>query len=183
MLLQAYDFVHLYDKYRLRAASRRQRPVGQHHGRHRPGPADARRAAVRPHLPAAHEVRRLEDGQDRNGRGLALGRAHQPVPVLSVLDQRRRRRRRASACGCSPSCRARRSKRSTPRAQPTPAKRESQRRLAEELTRLVHGDEGLADGPAGDGDLLRRGDRRPERRAARRDLRRRAEPDTCRGSS
>ena len=39
MLLQAYDFVHLQRAVRLRAASRRQRPVGQHHGRHRPGPA------------------------------------------------------------------------------------------------------------------------------------------------
>ena len=38
MLLQAYDFVHLYDKYRLRAAGRRQRPMGQHHRRHRPRP-------------------------------------------------------------------------------------------------------------------------------------------------
>ena len=50
---------------RLRAASRRQRSVGQHHGRHRPGPAHARRAALRPHLPAADEARRHEDGQDR----------------------------------------------------------------------------------------------------------------------
>ena len=31
---------------RLPIASRRQRSVGQHHGRHRSGPADARRAAV-----------------------------------------------------------------------------------------------------------------------------------------
>ena len=36
---------------RLRIAGRRQRPVGQHHGRHRPGPAAARRAALR-HAPA-----------------------------------------------------------------------------------------------------------------------------------
>ncbi len=53
MLLQAYDFVHLHRQVRLRAADRRQRPVGQHHRRHRPGPADARRAALRPDLPAA----------------------------------------------------------------------------------------------------------------------------------
>ena len=39
MLLQAYDFVHLNERLRLRVAGRRERPVGQHHGRHRPGPA------------------------------------------------------------------------------------------------------------------------------------------------
>ena len=93
MLLQAYDFVHLHEQSRLRAAGRRQRPVGQHHRRHRPGPADARRAAVRPHLPAAHQERRHEDGQDRERRRLAVGRADEPLRVLSVLDQRRRRRR------------------------------------------------------------------------------------------
>ena len=35
MLLQAYDFVHLPASIRLRTPSRRQRPVGQHHRRHR----------------------------------------------------------------------------------------------------------------------------------------------------
>ena len=45
------------------------------------------------HLPAVDQERRHEDGQDRVGRPLALGRADQPLPVLSILDQRRRRRR------------------------------------------------------------------------------------------
>ena len=46
MLLQAYDFVHSTS---ITAASsgRRQRPVGQHHRRHRPGAAAAGRAALR----------------------------------------------------------------------------------------------------------------------------------------
>ena len=39
-----------------------------------------------------------------------------------------------------------------------PEKRESQRRLAEELTRLVHGDVGPGGGPAGDRNLLWRRD-------------------------
>ena len=42
MLLQAYDFVHLHQRVRLRTASRRQRPVGQHHRGHRPGPTHAK---------------------------------------------------------------------------------------------------------------------------------------------
>ena len=57
-----------------------------------------------------------------------------------------------------------------------PGRRESQRRLAEELTRLVHGEEGLASGPAGHRDLLRRRNRRAVRRPTGRDLRRRAQP-------
>ena len=93
MLLQAYDFVHLYEQLRLRVAGRRQRPVGQHHGRHRPGPAAARRAALRHDLPAADQERRHEDGQDRVGRPVALARQDQPLPVLPVLDQPGRRRR------------------------------------------------------------------------------------------
>ena len=77
---------------RLPIADRRQRSMGKHHGRHRPGPADALRAAVWPDLPAADQERRHEDGQDRVGRRVAVGRPHQPLPVLSILDQRRRRR-------------------------------------------------------------------------------------------
>ncbi len=93
MLLQAYDFVYLNEHLQLRAASRRQRPVGQYHRRDRPGAADARRAALWPDLPAVDQERRQQDGQDRERVGVALGGADQPLPVLSVLDQRRRRRR------------------------------------------------------------------------------------------
>ena len=60
-----------------------------------------------------------------------------------------------------------------------PGKRESQRRLAEELTRLIHGDDGPGRGPAGHRDLLRRRDQRTVRRPAGRDLRRRAQPANC----
>ena len=41
MLLQAYDFYHLAKRAELRAANRRQRPVGQHHRRHRSHPQKA----------------------------------------------------------------------------------------------------------------------------------------------
>ena len=53
---------------RLRIAGRRQRPVGQYHGRHRSGPAARRRATLRLHLPAVDQERRREDGQNRVGR-------------------------------------------------------------------------------------------------------------------
>ena len=72
---------------RLRDAGRRERPVGQHHGRNRSRPADPRRATPRHHLPAADEIRRHEDGQDRVRRPLALGRENQPLQVLPVLVQ------------------------------------------------------------------------------------------------
>ena len=87
---------------RLRAASRRQRPVGQHHGRHRPGAADAGRAALRPHVPAAHEVRRHEDGQDRD-RARSGSRPSAPARTSSInTGSTSTTPTSASACGCSP---------------------------------------------------------------------------------
>ena len=53
MLLQANDFRWLYEHERVRAADGRLGPVGQHHRRHRPHPARARRHRARPHLAAA----------------------------------------------------------------------------------------------------------------------------------
>ena len=44
MLLQAYDFLHLFDDARLPAAARGERPVGQHHHGHRAHPQGAARA-------------------------------------------------------------------------------------------------------------------------------------------
>ena len=57
MILQAYDFVELYKRERLRAADGRLRPVGQHRERHRPRPPHGERAAVRAHDAAAHDDR------------------------------------------------------------------------------------------------------------------------------
>jgi tyrosyl-tRNA synthetase len=56
MLLQAYDFVYLYEQVRLHAAGRRQRSVGQHYGRHRLGAADAFGPTVRHHLSVVDEA-------------------------------------------------------------------------------------------------------------------------------
>ena len=44
LLLQAYDFLQLFDRYRLHAADGRQRSVGQHHRRHR---SDSKAARAR----------------------------------------------------------------------------------------------------------------------------------------
>ena len=120
MLLQAYDFVYLQRTLRLPTADRRQRSMGQHHGGHRPGPADARRAALRHDLPAAHQERRHQDGQDRNAAPLAVGRPHQPLPVLSILVQRRRRRCRQMPAFSDRIAAATKSSSSTPRAESQP---------------------------------------------------------------
>ena len=65
MLLQAYDFVHLYDKHGCELQVGGSDQWGNITAGIDLGPADARRAALRPDLPAAHQDRRHEDGQDR----------------------------------------------------------------------------------------------------------------------
>ena len=93
MLLAGLRFRPSQRALRLRTSGRRQRPVGQHHRRHRSGPAAARRATLRHYGPAADPQRRRQDGQDRVGRLVALAREDQPLSLLPILDQPRRRRR------------------------------------------------------------------------------------------
>ena len=52
LVLQAYDFLQLFDRYRLHAADGRQRSVGQHHRRHRSDSQAARDEGARPGLAA-----------------------------------------------------------------------------------------------------------------------------------
>ena len=59
-----------------------------------------------------------------------------------------------------------------------PGRRTAQRRLAAELTRLVHGEEGLDDAAVCDGNPLRRRDRPHDRRPTRRHFRRRSQQRT-----
>ena len=61
------------------------------------------------------------------------------VRLVPVLRQRRRCRRRAATCGCSPSCPSRRSRHLEKDVAERPHLRAAQRRLAAELTTLVHG--------------------------------------------
>ena len=73
---------------------------------------------------------------------MAFGREDQPLPFLSILDQPRRRRR-----GPLPAVLHRPGQQEIDTLlaehQADPGRRTAQRRLAAELTRLVHGDEGL----------------------------------------
>ena len=94
MILQAYDFVELHRRARLRAADGRLRSVGQHRQRHRSRPPSAQRAALRADLAADHHVVGREDGQDRRRRGVAQRRPGEPVRVLAILAQHRGCRRR-----------------------------------------------------------------------------------------
>ena len=55
MVIQAYDFWHLFRDRALRAADRRQRPVGQHHRRHRADRQTRRPAGLRPGVSADHQ--------------------------------------------------------------------------------------------------------------------------------
>ncbi len=71
MILQAYDYLELQQALWLPLADGRLGSVGQHHQRHRSRPPHFRRAAVRAHLAADHDLVGREDGQDRGRCGLA----------------------------------------------------------------------------------------------------------------
>ena len=180
MLLQAYDFVHLKPDAWLRIANRRQRSMGKHHRWDRPRPTDGRSASVRHDRAAADQERRRQDGKNRERRHLARPGADQPLPVLSVLAECRRRRRRQMPALFHGSDASQRSKGSTRPAPPILGKRESQRRLAEDFTRLVHGEAGSGEGQAGKRNAVWRRDLGTKRRGIERDFCRRAEPATCR---
>ena len=63
-LLQAYDFLVLYDRLRLHAADGRQRSVGQHHGGNGSDSARARRKGARRRDAAGHDCGGDEVRQD-----------------------------------------------------------------------------------------------------------------------
>ena len=144
MLLQAYDFVHLHEHY----GCELQAGGSDQWGNITAGIDLARRLRgvqlYGMHLPAVDQERRHEDGQDRVRAAVALAREDQPLPLLSVLDQPRRRRRGQVPAVLHRPGRRRRSMPGGSRAPADPGRRTAQRRLAAELTRLVHGDEGLA---------------------------------------
>ncbi len=70
-LLQAYGLPRAVPALRLRAADRRQRPVGQPHRRGGPDPAGRRAQRSTPWPPADHQGRRHQVRQDRGRRDLA----------------------------------------------------------------------------------------------------------------
>ena len=82
-------------------------------------------------------------GKTEQGAVWLSADADQPVPVLSILDQRRRCRCRQLPAVPDRAA-AREIKALDQSRDEQPHVRESQKRLAEELTRLVHGETGLA---------------------------------------
>ena len=143
MLLQAYDFVYLNEHY----GCELQAGGSDQWGNITAGIDLARRmrgvqlyGITCPLL----TKRRHEDGQDRVRRPVALGREDQPLSLLSILDQPRGRRRgQVSAVLHRPGPGGDRPGGDRARGR-SRARRAAQRRLAADLTRLVHGDEGLA---------------------------------------
>ena len=82
---------------RLRAADRRQRPVGQHHRRHRPRSAAWTARTVHAlTTPLLTKADGTKFGKTERRRALARPGADAPVRVLPVLAQRRRPRTSAS---------------------------------------------------------------------------------------
>ena len=145
--------------------------MGKHHGRHRPGPPAARRAALRRDLPAVDQKRRHARWA-RPSRARSGSRRRRPAPTTSInTGSTWTTPTWASACGSSPTWAAgdrgrywpsRRPMRGV--ARPSGAWRH--------LTRRVHEDGGWR-GAAGHGNLLRRGNRRAVGLPARGHLRRR----------
>ena len=72
---------------RLQAPDGWQRPVGQHHHRHRADTPYGRRRGVCFDLPAHHQGRRHQVWQDRGRQRVARPRKDQPLQVLPVLAQ------------------------------------------------------------------------------------------------
>ena len=102
MLLQAYDFVHLYEHY----GCELQVGGSDQWGNITAGIDLARRLrGVQLYgmtCPLLTKSDGTKMGKTESGGAVALGRADQPLPVLPVLDQPRRRRRGPAACGSSP---------------------------------------------------------------------------------
>ena len=94
MLLQAYDFLVLYDRY----GCTLQMGGSDQWGNITAGIDLIRKLrgaqGARPDDAAGDDVRGHQVRQDRSGHGLARSAAHVAVPVLPVLDQHRRPRRR-----------------------------------------------------------------------------------------
>ena len=94
MLLQAYDFLHLFQQTDCRLADRRQRPVGELPGRRRPDPQGRGQRAFVLATPLLTTASGAKMGKTEQRRRLARPRAHLALRLLPVLDQHRGRRRR-----------------------------------------------------------------------------------------
>ena len=95
MLLQANDYAWLHEHLDCELQVGGSRPVGQHHGRHRPRAQALRRVRPRPDGAARHALGRREVRQERRRGAVARSRTHLALRALPVLRQPPGRRRRA----------------------------------------------------------------------------------------
>ena len=168
---------------RLPRADRRQRPVGQHHRRHRtrpPAPRPATCTASPARCSRRPTARRW--GRRRRARSGSTRAARAPTASTSTG---------STSTTTTPAAASQRlTELPLDEIRALDAKRAAQSggpRHAEAARRGAHAARPRRGGPrrrpAGHGDLLRRRDRRPRRRGARRDLRRRAEPRVSAGTT
>ncbi len=159
MLLQAYDFVHLNRQF----GCELQIGGSDQWGNITAGIDLARRMhAVQLYgmtCPLLTKSDGTKMGKTESGRRVAFARADEPLQVSINTGSTSTTRTSANACDSSPTSSAKRSKRSTRARAADPGRRESQRRLAEEITRLVHGEAGLAKAQRATRNLVRRRDR------------------------
>ncbi len=163
MLIQAYDFWHLWTHRALRAADGRQRPVGQHHRRRRAdlaqGGGDAStaspcRSSPPPRAPSSARARRARSGSTRRRPRPTSSSSSGSTPTTATW----------SGCSSSsPSSRWTEIAALLAEQAADPGKRTAQRRLAEEMTTRVHGGGHHARRGRGEPAPLRR--RRPGRGA------------------
>ena len=114
--------------------------MGQHHRRRRADPAGRRRQGPRVRDAPGDQARRHQVRQDRGRRAVARPRDDVAVRLPPVLAQRRRLAGEPAAADLHVPA-ATRSRRSRPRRAEKPWLRAGQKRLADEVTTLVHGAE------------------------------------------
>ena len=93
MIMQSYDFYHLFKTVGCNLAVRRRRPVVEYARRHRAHPPQTRQGRARDDDNPPHRLAGQEDGQDRRKRRLARPEQDLAVRFLPVLEKRRRRGR------------------------------------------------------------------------------------------
>ena len=93
MVLQAFDFLQLNERFGCEAQLGGSDQWGEHHRRGRPDPALRRTQGLRPHLPLGHQGGRQQVRQKRGRHRVARRLPDLSLRILPVLDQRRRRQR------------------------------------------------------------------------------------------
>ena len=140
MLLQAWDFVQLFDRYGCTLAAGRQRPVGQHHRGHRPHPPAARRAGLRNHTPLITLPSGAKMGKSEGSTGCGSTRSARARTSSSSTGCGPTTHRSAATCGFFTFLDRDRIEELDRATAEHPERREAQQALAWEVTSLVHGE-------------------------------------------